>query len=134
MKQMEETIAQYKAKIADREKELVALKAELLGYQKAVNDAGRKFSGKAGSAIPPLRPPRSNVKQTVLELLHQRGADGLNASTAVELAKLRNETIHQPTVSSLLSRFKSDGIAVYDGSVYRLKQFAPPDSEVNSMH
>ena len=123
MKQMEEIVAQYRAKIEDRERELAALKSELAGFQRAYN-AIKGRPAERGSIIPPLRPPRSNVKQTVLDLLHQQGAAGLNASTAVELAAKRNESIQQSTVSSLLSRFKADGVAVYDGNVYRLKEFA----------
>jgi hypothetical protein len=132
MKHLEALLAQYKARIEEREREVAALKHELVGFQRAYDAVSGKAEG-TGSMIPPLRPPRSNVKQTVLDLLRQRGADGLNASTAVELAAKRNEVIHQPTVSSLLSRFKADGIALHDGTVYRLKEFASAPEE-KAMH
>jgi hypothetical protein len=134
VKNLEDILAQYRAKIEERERELTTLKSELVGFQKAYNAIKGKPPERGASMIPPLRAPRSNVKQTVLDLLQQAGASGLNAAGAVELAAKRNEVIHQPTVSSLLSRFKSDGVAVYDGSVYRLKQFASPEGENNSMH
>jgi hypothetical protein len=134
MKNLEAILAQYKAKIEEKEKELAALRSELVGFQKAYDALKNRSSPDIASAIPPLRPPRANVKQTVLDLLREQGAEGLNAATAVELAAKRNEVIHQPTVSSLLSRFKNDGVAVYDGKVYRLKQFAPTDTENPSMH
>jgi len=134
MKNLEAILAQYKARIEDKERELAALKSELVGFQKAYDALKRKSSPETMSIIPPLRPPRANVKQTVLDLLQQQGTEGLNAATAVELAAKRNEVIHQPTVSSLLSRFKNDGVAVYDGKVYRLKQFASTDAENPSMH
>lgn len=70
-----------------------------------------------------LRAPRSNVKQTVLQLLEQAGAVGLNAATAVETAAKAGVTIERGTVSSLLSRLKNEGVVVYDGSVYRLASF-----------
>jgi hypothetical protein len=67
-----------------------------------------------------LRAPRSNVKQTILELLEQAGADGINAASAVEKSARAGVTLERGTVSSLLSRLKNEGIVIYDGSVYRL--------------
>lgn len=67
-----------------------------------------------------LRAPRSNVKQTVLDLLDQAGAAGLNAATAVETAAKAGVTLERGTVSSLLSRLKNEGVVAYDGTVYRL--------------
>lgn len=71
-----------------------------------------------------LRAPRSNVKQTVLDLLEQVGDRGLNAATAVELAGKADKSLERGTVSSLLSRLKNEGTVVYDGTVYRLKKHA----------
>lgn len=68
------------------------------------------------------RARRSNVKQTVLALLEQVGATGLNAALAVELAAQSGTSLERGTVSSLLSRLKNEGVVVYDGTVYRLKQ------------
>lgn len=70
-----------------------------------------------------LRAPRSNVKQTVLALLDAAGADGVNAATAVERAAKDGMALERGTVSSLLSRLKSEGAVWYDGSVYRLMKF-----------
>ena len=67
-----------------------------------------------------LSAPRANVKQTVLQLLEQAAADGLNAATAVERAAKAGVAIERGTVSSLLSRLKNEGVVVYDGTVYRL--------------
>jgi DNA-binding transcriptional ArsR family regulator len=72
-----------------------------------------------------LRAPRSNVKQTILELLENVGEAGLNAATAVETAAKAGITLERGTVSSLLSRLKNEGVVVYDGSVYRLMKFKP---------
>lgn len=71
------------------------------------------------------RAPRSNVKQTVLDLLEESGADGINATGAVETAAQRGMSLERGTVSSLLSRLKNEGVVVYDGSVYRLERFKP---------
>ena len=67
-----------------------------------------------------LRPPRSNVKQTILDLLEQAGPAGLNAATAVETSAKAGVTPERGTVPSLLSRLKNEGIVNDDGSVYRL--------------
>jgi hypothetical protein len=68
------------------------------------------------------RAPRSNVKQTVLALLEDAGPSGLNAASAVERAACNGTSLERGTVSSLLSRLKSEGVVVYDGKVYRLKE------------
>ncbi|MBY0349492.1 hypothetical protein [Tabrizicola sp.] len=70
-----------------------------------------------------LRAPRSNVKQTILNLLDQAGAVGLNAATAVETSAKAGVTLERGTVSSLLSRLKNEGVVSYDGSVYRLTKY-----------
>ncbi len=83
------------------------------------------------------RPKRrtSNVKQTIMSLLEEVGTTGLNATTAVELAARKNETIERATASSLLSRFKADEIVTFDGKVYRLKKFhGAPAAQGTAMH
>ncbi len=67
-----------------------------------------------------LRAPRSNVKQTILDLLEQAGTSGLNGASAVETAAKAGVSLERGTVSSLLSRLKNEGVVAYDGSVYRL--------------
>lgn len=73
---------------------------------------------------------KPNVKKTLITLLEEVGETGLNAATAVEMAAKRGERLERPTVSSLLSRFKADGLVSYDNVVYRLlpgKGVATPD-------
>lgn len=72
-----------------------------------------------------LRAPRSNVKQTVLDLLEKSAEKGINASAAVEIAATSGVSLERGTVSSLLSRLKNEGVVVYDGSVYRLVKYRP---------
>ena len=77
-----------------------------------------------------LRAPRSNVKQAVLDLLENAGADGLNAALAVEAAAKAGVTLERGTVSSLLSRLKNEGIVTHEDGLYRLAgpmQDAPPN-------
>jgi|688.fasta_scaffold188208_3 hypothetical protein len=77
-----------------------------------------------------LRAPRSNVKQTILDLLERAGDAGINAASAVETASRAGSSLERGTVSSLLSRLKNEGVVTYDGSVYRLVK-AKPDAGPN---
>ncbi len=98
--------------------EIATLKAQETLLKELISQA-------SGAPKPTLRPPRHNVKQAVLELLAQVGADGLNASRAVELAANAGVAIERNTVSSLLSRLKNDGVVEYDGRAYRLVKGEP---------
>ena len=106
-----------KAKLADIQAQIERLKAqeelllELLGENKNV------------------KRPRANVKQTVLDLLERVGTAGLNASVAVEMAKQDGTRLERGSVSSILSRLKSDGVVHYDNTVYRLPKFVPENKK-----
>jgi hypothetical protein len=100
--------------LATREVEKIKAQEEL------IRDMIREAKGE-----PKIKPraPRSNVKQTILDLLEQAGANGLNAASAVETAAKAGVSLDRGSVSSLLSRFKNEGVVVYDGSAYRLAKF-----------
>jgi len=70
------------------------------------------------------RAPRSNVKQAILDLLEEVGAEGLNAAIAVGLAERNGVNLERGSVSSILSRLKSDGAVTYDNERYRLTKYA----------
>lgn len=110
MKMLEERLEQVRRDIE-----------KLRAQETLLVDMMREASGE-----PKIKPraPRSNVKQAVLDLLDQVGTKGLNAATAVELAGQSGMSLERGTVSSLLSRLKSEGALVYDGRVYRLKGYA----------
>lgn len=112
------------------EKQIAELQKQLEGVRMAI----RALRGESDK--PAVRSPRPNVKQIILSLLEEVGKTGLNATMAVEQAAKRNEQIERPTVSSLLSRFKSDGLVTYDGSVYRLKKYSASASSegAQAMH
>lgn len=73
------------------------------------------------------RAQKGSVKKTVIDLLEDAGAKGLNANSALGAAKAKGIELERGSVSSLLSRLKSDGAVVYDGEVYRLTKFARDD-------
>lgn len=79
------------------------------------------------------RAAKGSVKTTVLDLLEVVGRRGLNAATAVELAKSSGTDLERGSVSSLLSRLKTDGVVVYDGSSYRLTKYTGAPSAVTPL-
>lgn len=109
--------------------ELVAKRDQLLGEVLALQN---KVSG-LDMAIAMLQTendhreeetaPKNSVKATLLALLDEAGATGLNASMAVQKASRRGITLDRGSVSSMLSRFKREGIAIYDGQFYKLKRY-----------
>lgn len=101
--------------------EMEALKNKIAGLEMAMallNDHGNPAGNSASGST------RVNVKGTILDLLRQAGTTGLNAQSAVDIAQARGITLDKGSVSSLLSRFKREGLVVYDGEKYKLKQFA----------
>ena len=109
-----------------REKEVAVRALEKVKAQEdLINDMIREANGE-----PKFKPraPRSNVKQTILDLLRSAAESGLNAATAVETASRAGVFLERGTVSSLLSRLKNEGIVTYDGSVYRLLTVRPDPS------
>jgi hypothetical protein len=119
MKKLEAFRDSLKRQISDLHQQLMA-----------VEQAIRLVSGDA-EPIKGIRPrtPRPNVKQTLLDMLKEVGDAGLNAGTAVEMAAQRGEKLERGTASSLLSRWKSDRIVSYDGTVYRLVPQAPSSGD-----
>lgn len=66
---------------------------------------------------------RTNTKGVVLKLLEDVGTSGLNAAIAVELASRRGVSLDRNSVSSLLSRLKSDDVVVLESERYKLTEF-----------
>lgn len=98
---------------------------KLKAQESLIRDMMREASGE-----PKVKPraQRSNVKQTVLELLEKAGDAGTNAALAVDAAAKAGIALERGTVSSLLSRLKNEGVVTYDGSVYRLLTAKPEGS------
>ncbi len=111
-----------------RDLDLALREVEKIKAQEAlILDMQREARGEPKLTV---RAPRSNVKQTVLDLLEKAGDAGLNGAMAVEMAAKAKVTLERGTVSSILSRLKNDGVLTYDGSVYRLakpKHDVPPN-------
>lgn len=101
--------------------ELEALKNKIGGVDIAISVLeGHSNVAPAQVVSPTGRKPKT--KKVVLDMLGEAGISGLVATEAVERAASRGISLERGTVSSLLSRFKRDGLVEYDGDRYRLKR------------
>lgn len=62
--------------------------------------------------------PRPNVKGTMLSVIQEAGKAGVTASEVVERANAMGRALDRGSVSSLLSRFKREGLLTFDGARY----------------
>lgn len=81
--------------------------------------------------VKPANGRRSPIKDTVLRLTQAHAEQGVVAADIVHLARTEGVTLDRNSVSSLLSKFKRDGVLDYDGKVYRPKR--PFPREVKSV-
>lgn len=102
-------------------REIEALRNKVVGLEMAI--ALFDEEGVTPSASGSER-KRSGIKGTILDLLNEVGTTGLNAAIAVEIANRRGIHLDRQSVSSLLSRLKTDGAIIYEDQRYKLKQFA----------
>lgn len=108
-------------------------KAEMMRLQAQIEALEEVYNLEAGIAPESsARAPRSDVKNLMLDLLEQVGADGLTAQKAKVLAEQSGKTLNPRSASSLLSRLAKDGVLHYDRVVYRLAKFAPKTIEPNT--
>ena len=119
MKVIEEEISRLA-----RERDALTHKIE--GLQLALRLA--RGEGQAPPAAPEAtRQRRGGVKETVLDLISEAAETGMTPPECVAAAKAkRGIELDRGSVSSLLSRLKKDGVLFYDGSRYRLKEYAGP--------
>lgn len=98
-----------------------ALDNQIMGLERAIALVG------GDETIATTKPGgrRTNTKGVVLKLLEEVGTSGLNAAIAVELASRRGVSLDRNSVSSLLSRLKSDTIVILDADRYKLAQHDP---------
>jgi hypothetical protein len=118
-----------KALIEQRDRllsEMEGLKNKIAGLDMAISILQNGPEASRQDLVPASR--RTGVKGFVLDLLKERGANGLNAALTVEIAQRRGVLMDRASVSSLLSRLKQDNVVDYDGHTYRLRGFTPPMS------
>jgi hypothetical protein len=111
--------------LAELEAEREALKNKIDGLRLAIEVLERNDKDEDG-AEDGSRARRGAVKEALFDLLKEAGKTGLNAHSAVEMAKRRGLDLDRGTVSSTLSRMKRDGAVEHDGERYRLKGLEQP--------
>lgn len=112
------------------------LQAELAAAQARLHEVEGLIRAMSGEAAPepsaataiPGRARRGDLNNIVLSLYEQAAETGLSTAECVATANMAGTPLKATSVSSLLSRLKSDGVLMYDGERYRLKRFAGPRS------
>lgn len=97
--------------LRQREREIDALRNKLKGIEASIAALGGE------PQIPSKRRGR-NVKQTVVDLIVNAGNKGITAIEVVERAALAGRQLDRPSVSSLLSRLKREGVLSFNGERY----------------
>jgi septal ring factor EnvC (AmiA/AmiB activator) len=116
-------------KIADLDRQIDDLQrkiAEAVTSRRHLQDVLAVMSG-AEPAQADRKPRAQNVKGVVLAALERAQYAGLTSAETLALAQEHAPQVQRDTVSSLLSRLKSAGVAVYDGLRYYDIRYAPKD-------
>lgn len=106
-----DSVLQLEGLKGDLQRQINRLQEQLAGVELAIGT----LSGVAQGA----KQERTNVRTTLLRILESEGEKGINAAIAVEISARQNVRLEKATVASVLSRLKAEGLAVYDGSLYR---------------
>jgi hypothetical protein len=106
------------ANIAQHQKAIEALQNQLFGVDQAI-----KTLNVVPGASPP---PQRNVKRAVLDIINENATVGVTPSEVVDRAAAKGRTLNRDSVSSLLSRFKRDGVLRFDGERYYPTSSANP--------
>jgi hypothetical protein len=99
--------------ISQRERELEALRNRLKGFDAAI----AAMTG-CTSIPPPRRRTRRNVKGAVMDMIVEASTKGVTAYEIVDKAAADGRQLDRPSVSSLLSRLKREGVLSFDGERY----------------
>ena len=119
--------AREQMKTIDAELERVRAEIAQLRTEEAILIRLRaKMGGETVETVAPRK--RSNgVTPLVLDLLRMAGSDGMASADVGILVREKLPGVAKDTVSSVLSRLKSDGALVYSGDRYFERKFAPKE-------
>lgn len=111
-------------RLKEKRKEIERLQHEVALLEDILAEAeGRPRSSETGT-----RQTRTPIKKHVLNYLEQMGAHGLNANLVLQMAATDGIELERGSVSSLLSRLKSEGTVIYVNDKYMLAEFAKSES------
>jgi hypothetical protein len=111
MQKLTELRDRLAADIGRHQAAIEALRNQLLGIEQAIKTLGGDAVG-AGSSR------RTNVKRTVMEIIHDAGTMGVTAVEVVGRAQVLGRSLDRASVSSLLSRLKREGTLTFNGERY----------------
>jgi hypothetical protein len=108
--------------------DLEAIKARLDEVETMLRLLRGEVAPAAGVDHPPgARQKRGSIKQVVIDVISEAGEAGLSSAECIDAAReKRSMILDRASVASLLSRFKKDDILIFDGTRYRMKQYAGP--------
>jgi hypothetical protein len=111
MQKLTELRDRLTADIGRHQASIEALRNQLLGIDQAIKTLGGDAVGGGSSR-------RTNVKRTVMEIVHDAGTMGVTAVEVVGRAQVLGRTLDKASVSSLLSRLKREGTLTFNGERY----------------
>jgi hypothetical protein len=120
MQRLTELRDRLKADIDRHEAAIEALRNQLIGIDQAIKTLGGEAVGTGSSR-------RTNVKKTVMQIIHDVGRQGVTAVEVVARAQAIGKTLDRASVSSLLSRLKREGTLVFNGERYSEAAAPPPE-------
>ncbi|MEY4250969.1 MAG: hypothetical protein RJA87_2602 [Pseudomonadota bacterium] len=110
--------------INEKERALLILETEIATLKALIDPTLVKGATTASVAIK-RRLPRSELKKTVLDILAASASLGISTAALIDKAKILGFNFERASVSSTLSRLKSDGVVQFDGNRYRLIEHEP---------
>lgn len=117
--------ARLEQEINQLETQLAGKRGELAGIKRAVALVTGQ-EAEVTSAPPPRKERARNVKETVLSALEGAGPTGLTVNQLLERTERDGAHLERGTVSSLLSRFKREGLLMLeDGRYFIAPKTAP---------
>jgi cell division septum initiation protein DivIVA len=105
-----------RAEIAALQNQLAGKKGELSGIERAISLVSGDDAESEAIPAPEKRERARNVKETVLNAVEGAGQHGITVNQLLERTQREGKHLDRGTVSSMLSRFKRDGVlSMVDG-------------------
>ena len=115
-------LAKLREQLAAVQEQIRTLQGKEAAFKQAISIVSDLTEPTETAHPNPVMQRRTLVKDIVLRIAQEYAADGVVAAQIVKIAKAQGVALERNSVSSLLSKFKRDGVLDYDGKVYRPKQ------------
>lgn len=115
-------------RLTEKRNELERVKAEIALLEDILAEAAGKPRPSTG------RQTRTPIKKHVLTYMERQGVEGVSANMVLEMAAKDGIELERASVSSLLSRLKAEGTALYLNDRYVLKEHARSDQHLGNVH